>query len=57
VLSALHVLTVDTAVTVVDTEVCIINITTKHSHRPIDADNMVLIIIIIITIIITSEKI
>ena len=37
----------DTTVTFVDTEACIVNITTKHSYRPIDVDNMVLIIIII----------
>ena len=40
----------------VDTEACIVNITTKHSCRPIDVDNMVLIIIIIIIIIIIEAN-
>jgi hypothetical protein len=50
---------VDTTVTVVDTEVSIVNITNKHSYRPIDVDNMVMMMMmmmIIIIIIIISEK-
>ena len=37
---------VDTTITFVGTEACIVNITTEHSYRPIDVDNMVLVIII-----------
>jgi len=48
-------LTGDTTVTFVDTEACIVNITTKHNYIPIDVDNMVLIIIIIIIIIEADE--